>query len=237
VWTNGKQRNIAYLCAIGWNRRGTLPTQVFNLRFCVKQWPMGSSEILHTCVLLVEIEGGILPTRVCNLRFCVNQWEAAKYCLLVCYWLKSYQAGTTWAGGCWRALSWSARIHRSGGWFARAPRECATWQIRAWTTAHWSGPRYNTILIIITGTAFKKIEHCITVLWIRIRKFWLDPNPKKSSDSDTNSDPDTVVVWKFVWKIEDQALEREKSYVFPLKKFFLWRTVSSTQMKAIRGTI
>jgi hypothetical protein len=25
----------------------------------------------------------------------------------------------------------------------------------------------------------------------RIRKFWLDPNPKKSSDSDT--DPDTVV--------------------------------------------
>jgi hypothetical protein len=27
------------------------------------------------------------------------------------------------------------------------------------------------------------------VLWIRIRKFWLDPNPKKS----WNTDPDTVV--------------------------------------------
>jgi hypothetical protein len=27
----------------------------------------------------------------------------------------------------------------------------------------------------------------------RIRKFWLDPNPKKSSDSDTHSDSDTVV--------------------------------------------
>jgi hypothetical protein len=36
----------------------------------------------------------------------------------------------------------------------------------------------------------------------RIRKFKLDPNPKKSSDSD----PDTAVEWKFVWKIEDQTL-------------------------------
>jgi hypothetical protein len=51
---------------------------------------------------------------------------------------------------------------------------------------------------------------CHPVLWIRIRKFWLDPNPKKSSDSDTDSDPDSVVAWKFVWKIEDQTLEREK---------------------------
>jgi hypothetical protein len=31
------------------------------------------------------------------------------------------------------------------------------------------------------------------VLWTRIRKFWLDRNPKKSLDSDTDSDPETVV--------------------------------------------
>jgi hypothetical protein len=34
--------------------------------------------------------------------------------------------------------------------------------------------------------------------------FGLDPNPKKSSDSDT----ETVEIWKFIWKIEDQTLEK-----------------------------
>jgi hypothetical protein len=65
-----------------------------------------------------------------------------------------------------------------------------------------------------------------------IRKFWLDPNtnPKKSSDSD----PDTVVEWKILWKNADQTLEREKNYVFLLENLFLWRTGSRTRMKAIR---
>jgi hypothetical protein len=63
--------------------------------------------------------------------------------------------------------------------------------------------------------------------------FWVDPNPKKSSDSDS----DTVVGWKFLWKIKNQTLEREKSYVFQLKMFILWRIGFRTHMKAIRGTI
>jgi hypothetical protein len=49
-----------------------------------------------------------------------------------------------------------------------------------------------------------------------IRMFCLDPNPKKRSDSDS----DTVVGWKFLWKIKNQTLEREKSYVFLFKILF-----------------
>jgi hypothetical protein len=43
-------------------------------------------------------------------------------------------------------------------------------------------------------------------------------------------------VIKFVWKTEDQTLEKEKSYVFLLKIFSLTYRFR-THMKAIRGTI
>jgi hypothetical protein len=67
------------------------------------------------------------------------------------------------------------------------------------------------------------------------RKFWLDPNPKKSSCSDTDSDPDTVVENKLLLKIAEK--NTEKHFVFLLENFFLCHTGSRTHMKAIRGTI
>jgi hypothetical protein len=77
------------------------------------------------------------------------------------------------------------------------------------------------------------------VLWIRIRKFWLDlnPNPKKNLDSDTDSDPDTVVNENWCEKSKIKHL-KEKTLCFSVEKhFFLWCTGSKTHMKAIRGTI
>jgi hypothetical protein len=62
------------------------------------------------------------------------------------------------------------------------------------------------------------------VLWIRIRN---NPNVLTGSESesakknlDTDSDSDTVVGWTFLWKIKNQTLEREKSYVFLFDIFF-----------------
>jgi hypothetical protein len=65
--------------------------------------------------------------------------------------------------------------------------------------------------------------------------FWLDPNPKKSSDLD--SDPDTVVKKKLV-KIADQTLEREKNGRFSVGKHFSlsYRFQNTYRKKAIRGT-
>jgi hypothetical protein len=49
----------------------------------------------------------------------------------------------------------------------------------------------------------------------RIQKFCLDPNPKKSSDSD----PDTVLERKFVWKIEAKIKHlKDKNLMFFLLK-------------------
>jgi hypothetical protein len=57
------------------------------------------------------------------------------------------------------------------------------------------------------------------------------------SDMDSDSDSDTVVGWKFLWKIKNQTLEKEKTYVFLLTIFILWHTGFRTHIKAIRGTI
>jgi hypothetical protein len=56
--------------------------------------------------------------------------------------------------------------------------------------------RYSAIAFLkcvlnLENVACLGTHHCLPVLWIRIRKFWLDTNPKKSSDTD--SDPDTIV--------------------------------------------
>jgi hypothetical protein len=65
-----------------------------------------------------------------------------------------------------------------------------------------------------------------SVLWIQ---FWKNLKvltgseiriQKKSWDSDTESDPDTVEEWKILWKIAAQTLESEKNYVFYWKFFF-----------------
>jgi RNA recognition motif-containing protein len=55
----------------------------------------------------------------------------------------------------------------------------------------------------------------------RIRKFWLDPNPKKSLDTDSDLPVDTVVERKILRNIADQTLEMKKTYVFLLVNFFL----------------
>jgi hypothetical protein len=81
------------------------------------------------------------------------------------------------------------------------------------------------------------------VCWDQCIRIRIQKNPKvlagseseKSSDSDTDSDPDTVVEWKFVWKIEDQALEREKSYVFLLEIFFFDVQVPEHIWKQLEG--
>jgi hypothetical protein len=65
----------------------------------------------------------------------------------------------------------------------------------------------------------------------------VDPNPKKSLDFDTDSDPDTVVKWQILWKAADQTLEREKRMFFLLENSFLCNTGSKTHMKITRGTI
>jgi hypothetical protein len=66
----------------------------------------------------------------------------------------------------------------------------------------------------------------------------MDPNPKKSSDWD--SDPDTVVKYKILWTIADQPLKGEKNVpvqgIFQLENFFLCRTDSRTNVKAMRGS-
>jgi hypothetical protein len=36
----------------------------------------------------------------------------------------------------------------------------------------------------------------------------------------SDTDPDTVVEWKILWKIADQTLERDKNLVFLLENFF-----------------
>jgi hypothetical protein len=61
------------------------------------------------------------------------------------------------------------------------------------------------------------------VLWIRIRNYWPDPNPKKSSDSDSN--PDNPIKWKYVRKIIGLALRREQNVPVPcfsIAKLFFW---------------
>jgi hypothetical protein len=69
------------------------------------------------------------------------------------------------------------------------------------------------------------------VLWIRIRN---NPNVLAGSESE-KKDSDTVVGWKFLWKIKNQTLERENSYVFLLKICFSDEQVSEHIWKQLEA--
>jgi hypothetical protein len=63
---------------------------------------------------------------------------------------------------------------------------------------------------------------------------------KKSSDTDTNSDPDTVVKKVFCEKLQIKHLKEKKKNVFLLENFFLCRTGTGSRgihMKAMKVTI
>jgi hypothetical protein len=74
---------------------------------------------------------------------------------------------------------------------------------------------------------------CEPVLWTRIQIFWLDPNPKKNSDSDSG----TVVKYNFLLKIADQTLEREEKLLlfnpFIHKKKIIYRALPRVAGKKI----
>jgi hypothetical protein len=65
--------------------------------------------------------------------------------------------------------------------------------------------------------------------------FWLDPNPNKKFGFGYGFGFRHCCKMNIF--VKNQTLEREKSYVFLLTIFFLWRTGSRTHMKAIKGTI
>jgi hypothetical protein len=78
---------------------------------------------------------------------------------------------------------------------------------------------------------------CEPVLWTRIQIFWLDPNPKKNSDSDSG----TVVKYNFLLKIADQTLEREEKLLlfnpFIHKKKIIYRALPRVAGKKIAKKI
>jgi hypothetical protein len=103
-------------------------------------------------------------------------------------------------------LTYFSLLNRAGG-FARLESELGFFRRRSIRNLQTKSLR-NVCFCRVVDPNSKESE---SFSWIRIRI------RKKNSDLDS----DTVVEWKFMWKIEDQTFQREKSYVFLLNIFFL----------------